>query len=180
MPDCIKIDVNRFIVQLLLFTFYHLSIESMSDKPISPIFISEYNQTYNASPSCYYLLCILTSEHMLAHAFTWSKMMKNMRKWLKSIFFILRTRGSCKAPEEKWRRKFVGQWLRVTPKSWLTPKRWLLIWFFCCFWLYSYMSLSWDASIESCTREKIPSFFFLSLSCVSCARDGKDTFLIVF
>ena len=37
-------------------------------------------------------------------------------------------RGSCKAHEEKQRKKFVGQQLGVTPRSWLTPKRWLLIW----------------------------------------------------
>ena len=40
----------------------------------------------------------------------------------------MHTRGSGKAHEEKRRNKFVGQRLGVTPKSWLTPKRWLLIW----------------------------------------------------
>ena len=42
----------------------------------------------------------------------------------------MRTRGSCKAHEEKQRKQFVGQRLGVIPKSWLTPKRWLLIWNF--------------------------------------------------
>ena len=34
------------------------------------------------------------------------------------------------ACEEKRRKQFVGQRLGVTPKSWLTPKCWLLIWNF--------------------------------------------------
>ena len=34
--------------------------------------------------------------------------------------------GSCR----KTKKKFVGQRLGVTPESWLTPKRWLLIWNF--------------------------------------------------
>ena len=40
--------------------------------------------------------------------------------------------SSCtwEAYEGKWRKKFVGQWLGVTLKSWLTPKSWLLIWNF--------------------------------------------------
>ena len=40
--------------------------------------------------------------------------------------------SSCtrEAHEEKRRKKFVGQRLGVTPKSWSTPKRWLLIWNF--------------------------------------------------
>ena len=42
----------------------------------------------------------------------------------------MRKRGSRKAREEKRKKKFVGQRLGVTPKSWLTPKRWLLIWNF--------------------------------------------------
>ena len=37
-------------------------------------------------------------------------------------------RGSCKTHEEKQRKNFVGQPLGVSPKSWLTPKGWLLIW----------------------------------------------------
>ena len=36
----------------------------------------------------------------------WSKRMKNIRKSWKSTFFIMRTRGSCKAHEEKWGKKF--------------------------------------------------------------------------
>ena len=39
-------------------------------------------------------------------------------------------RGTQEAYKEKQRKKFVGQRLRVTPNSWLTPKRWLLIWNF--------------------------------------------------
>ena len=46
----------------------------------------------------------------------------------KSTFSIMHTRGSCKAHEEKQWKKFVGQRLGVTTKSWLTPKSWLLIW----------------------------------------------------
>ena len=76
------------------------------------------------------LLCISTSKRMLAHAFTWLKTMKYIWKSWKKWFFIMRTRGSCKAHEEKWGKKFVGQQLGVTPKSWLAPKSWLLIWIF--------------------------------------------------
>ena len=48
----------------------------------------------------------------------------------------MRMRGSCKAHEEKGRKKFVGQRLGVTPKSWL------LIWSFVVFWLFFYMTFS--------------------------------------
>ena len=33
------------------------------------------------------LLCILTSEQMLAHAFVWSKTIKNTRKLVKSVYY---------------------------------------------------------------------------------------------
>ena len=46
------------------------------------------------------MLCISTSEHMLAHALAWSKMIKNALKLLKTDFFIMCTRGSCKAHVE--------------------------------------------------------------------------------
>ena len=72
----------------------------------------------------YWLLCISTSKCMLAHAFAWSKTMKNIQKPWKSTFSIMHTRGSCKDHEEKRRKKFVGQPLGMTPKSWLTPKSW--------------------------------------------------------
>ena len=48
------------------------------------------------------LLCISTRECMLAHAFAWSKTIKNIWKSWKSTFFIMHTRGSRKAHEEKW------------------------------------------------------------------------------
>ena len=40
--------------------------------------------------------------------------------------------SSCvqEAYEQKRRKKFVGKRLGVTPKSWLTPNSWLLIWNF--------------------------------------------------
>ena len=70
-----------------------------------------------------YMLCISTSVCMLAHAFTWWKTIKNIRKWWKKYLCIMHRRSSRKAHEEKQRKKFVGQSLGVTPKSWLTPKR---------------------------------------------------------
>ena len=46
------------------------------------------------------VLCISTSERMLAHAFTWSKTIKNIQKWLKRYFFHHAherlTRGLCR------------------------------------------------------------------------------------
>ena len=45
----------------------------------------------------------------------------------------MRTRGSCETHEEKRRKKFVGQPMGVTPKSWWKPKDWLLIWNFVLF-----------------------------------------------
>ena len=53
----------------------------------------------------------------------------------KSTLSIMRTRGSCKAHEKKRRKKYVGQQLGVTPKSWLT--------FFFVFLQEPYMSLSY-------------------------------------
>ena len=38
----------------------------------------------------------------------------------KVFFFIMRARGTREAYKEKRRKKFVGQRLGVTPKSWLT------------------------------------------------------------
>ena len=65
----------------------------------------------------------------------------------------MRTRGSCETHEEKRRKKFVGQRLGVTPKSWLTPKRWLLIWIFVTFFFIflheSHMSLLWAWSFSN-------------------------------
>ena len=54
----------------------------------------------------------------------------------------MHTRNSRKAHKEKRRKIFVGQRLGVTPKSksWLTPKRWLLIWIFV---FYVSNSLEW-------------------------------------
>ena len=43
------------------------------------------------------VMCISTSKHMVAHAFSWSKTIKNARKLSKSMFFIIRTRDLCKA-----------------------------------------------------------------------------------
>ena len=57
------------------------------------------------------VLCILTSVRM-------RNMVENdgkHSKIIKSTFFIMRTRGSCKAREEKRGKKFVGQLLGVTP-----------------------------------------------------------------
>ena len=42
-----------------------------------------------------------------------------------------------KKNKEKGRKKLVGQRLGVTPKSWLTPKRWWLIWNFVVFDCFS-------------------------------------------
>ena len=74
------------------------------------------------------MLCISTSKRMLAHAFAWSKTIKNTWKWvLKSTFFIMHTKDTWEAYEEKWRKKFVGQQLGVTPKSWSTHFQMFLI-----------------------------------------------------
>ena len=54
----------------------------------------------------------------------------------------MHTRDSCKAHEEKQRKKFVGQQLWVTLKTWLSPKSWLVIWNFVFFWMFFYMSIS--------------------------------------
>ena len=69
---------------------------------------------------------ILTSKCMLVNAFAWSKTMKNIQCHEKSNFFIMHTRGSCKGHERKRRKKIVGQRFGVTPRSWLSPKSWLL------------------------------------------------------
>ena len=53
------------------------------------------------------MLCILTSERMLAHAFAWSKTIKNFQKPQKSTFFIIRPSGLCNAHEEKRRKKMI-------------------------------------------------------------------------
>ena len=37
---------------------------------------------------CFYLLCISTSQRMLAHAFAWSKRIENIGKWRKKYLFL--------------------------------------------------------------------------------------------
>ena len=66
----------------------------------------------------------------------------------------MRTRGSRKTHKEqrrKKKKKFVGQRLGVTPKSWLTPKRWLLIWNLKPFahFLLKLLNIS---SVEQCSK----------------------------
>ena len=75
------------------------------------------------------VLCISTSECMVENN------RKHSKSW-KSTFFI--TRGSSKAHEEKWRKKFVGQQLRVTPKSWLLTWNFVVLcaWRQCFFVLF--------------------------------------------
>ena len=57
-------------------------------------------------------------------------MVENDQKHSKMMKKYLHMRGTREAYKEKQRKKFVGQGLGVTPKSWLTPKGWLLIWNF--------------------------------------------------
>ena len=70
------------------------------------------------------------------HACACFGMVENDQKHLKmskKVSFSSFAREVRKAHKEKRRKtkkKFVGQRLGVTPKSWLTPKRWLLIWNF--------------------------------------------------
>ena len=78
----------------------------------SPSNLSTTNQTQPPSLSLLPtppLLCISISKGMLC-------MRSHGRKQSKTF--------ENEAHEEKRRKKFVGQWLRVTPKSWLTPKGW--------------------------------------------------------
>ena len=112
--------------------------QSLSDKVTGVVYFDQ--QTHDCA-------CIRMVENDGKHS-----------KIIKSTFFIMRTRGSCKAREEKWREKFVGQKLGVTPKSWLTPKRWLLIWNFV---------------------KLFSSFFFMSLRWASHTHDGIGTFFII-
>ena len=132
-----------------------------------------------------------------AHACACVGMVKNDRKhWKmmkKSTFSIMRTRGSCKAHEEKQRKKFVGQRLRVTPKSWL------LIWNFffymsnACAWRKMFSERSKNNKISNeqpafrcqpafgshsqlLTNKLFSSFIFMHLTWASRTHDGKGTF----
>ena len=109
---------NSFLIVFLQFLMLPLS---------STFLVFGFVETYNSFLRRRFLficlvLCILTSECMLAHAFAWSKTMENIQKsWKKCLFHYTHERfmtGSW----SKWRKKFVGQRLGVTPKSWLTPK----------------------------------------------------------
>ena len=72
------------------------------------------------------MLCILTSKRMLAHAFSWSKTMKNIQKSWKSTFSIMCTKGSWRKTKKKVCWSAIGS----DSQNWLTHKRWLLIWNF--------------------------------------------------
>ena len=84
----------------------------------------------------------------------------------------MRTRGSCKASEEKWRKKFVGQQLGVTPRSWLTPKRWLLIWYFLRF----SSCISHEPLVRMMERVLFSSFFNIFHSFQPCECMRKHAF----
>ena len=72
------------------------------------------------------MLCISTSQRMLAHAFTWLKTMKNAEELPKNTFFIVRTRDSIWLTQEH-EEKCSFLCLGVPPKRWLTLKSWLLL-----------------------------------------------------
>ena len=59
--------------------------------------------------------------------------------------------------KKKQRKKFVGQQLGVTPKSWLAPKSWLLIWNCVGFNSFFYMSLTWASRL--CDEKDTFSWF---------------------
>ena len=59
---------------------------------------------------------------MLAHAFAWSKTIENRGKSTKNFDFLHAHDRRMRGSRSKSQKKFVGQRLRVTPKSWLTPK----------------------------------------------------------
>ena len=71
--------------------------------------------------TCCVFLPVNAWSRMRLHGRKRSKTFENHEK---STFFIMHTRGSRKAHEEKRKKKFVGQRLGAT------PKRWLLIWNF--------------------------------------------------
>ena len=84
--------------------------------------------------------------------------------------------SSCawEAYEEKRWKKFVGQRMGVTPKSWSTPNAGVAHLEFCCFCTFFYMS-------NACELYKFfSSFFFVSLSCALCAQYEKGTFFTIF
>ena len=66
-----------------------------------------------------WMLCISTSEHILAHAFAWLKMMKNIGKWWKKyLFHHLHERHTtsefeliCVRPSEKFDASYEQRWL---------------------------------------------------------------------
>ena len=70
------------------------------------------------------------------------RMVENDQKHLKMSKKVPFSSCTREALDEKRRKKFVGQRLGVTPKSWLTPKCWLLIWNFAVFCSFCYMSVS--------------------------------------
>ena len=67
------------------------------------------------------------------HACACARSVENNQKHSKiskKVPFSSCTREAHEEKQRKTKKKFVGQRLGVTPKSWLTPKRWLLIWNF--------------------------------------------------
>ena len=87
---------------------------------------------------------------MHSHSRKWQKTFKKDEK-------VPFARGTREVYEEKQRKKFVGQRLGVTLKSWLTPKSWSLIWNFVVIVLFS----TWTTHVN---YVRFSSFFFVSLT----------------
>ena len=76
--------------------------------------------------------------------------------------------SSCaqEAHEEKRKKKFGGQQFGATPKSWLTPKRWLLIWncvvfvVFCAFFYMHLLCARWYSLKNFITHFRVFSIVF--------------------
>ena len=84
---------------------------------------------------------------MLAHAFAWSKTIKNTWKLVKKVPF---SSFAWEAHEEKWKKKFVCQRLGVTPKSWLTNKLFFSFFFvsLSCGWCKRYFFTHFRACVR--------------------------------
>ena len=111
---------------------------------------------------CPCMLCILTREPMLAHAFSWSKTIKNTQKWVKKYLF-----------HHAYERHTRGLWRKQKKKvcwSAIGSDSQKLV-----------NTLKLVAHLEFCG---FYTFFYMSNACEWCKcslkKDEKDTFVMIF
>ena len=108
---------------------------------LRPTWTNFYIQTLHFRSWVLQVLCILTSERMLAHAFACSKTIKNTQKWVKKYFFHHAHERHTRGLRRKAKKK-------VCEPLWCMMKKVHFLLIFKCFWSFSTMQTHTQACIR--------------------------------